>query len=82
MSSSQSEGEFLHHEVDARIILEAVQVVGVSHEPHQEAAERYVRRSGGEHRQWIEKREHRAEKARDKEERIRDGERERVFVSK
>lgn len=42
---SSLEGELLHEQVHVLVDLEAVQIVGVALQPHQEAAERHVRRS-------------------------------------
>ena len=39
------EGQFLHEQVDPGVHLEAVEVVGVSLQPHEEAAVRHVGRA-------------------------------------
>lgn len=44
MATVHLEGEFLHQEVDVRINLEPMQVVGVALQPHQQAAVRDVSR--------------------------------------
>lgn len=41
------EGQFLHEEVNPGVHLEAVKVVGISLQPHEEAAVRHVGRAEG-----------------------------------
>lgn len=40
------EGQFLHEQVDPGVHLKAVKVVGVSLQPHEEAAVRHIGRAG------------------------------------